>query len=195
MGIELDVLVGHPVHDLLFVVSQVARAAGLKNVYNLSCTYKRLKANAGRSWVSLGALPIVGRGLQDEYGRSMPANTSLFTEKDVYAMLLRSTSPASEPFRKWVTEEVLPTIRKTGRYDAEQSDNPIAVGIMDELKLLRGELVELKEIVKALSMGPSGGVKSPYEGVTKSTVHYQLKTRKDAMRKAAESIGLKDWCR
>lgn len=31
MGIELDVLVGHPGHDLLFVATQVARAAGLKN--------------------------------------------------------------------------------------------------------------------------------------------------------------------
>ncbi|WP_457253103.1 hypothetical protein [Pseudomonas juntendi] len=31
MGIELDVLVGHPEHELLFVATQVARAAGLKN--------------------------------------------------------------------------------------------------------------------------------------------------------------------
>lgn len=28
MGIELDVLVGHPEHDLLFVAVQAARAAG-----------------------------------------------------------------------------------------------------------------------------------------------------------------------
>ncbi|MNJ71902.1 hypothetical protein D3C77_684980 [compost metagenome] len=59
-------------------------------------------------------------------------------------MLLRSRAPQTEPFRKWVTEEVLPTIRKTGQYSAAESDNPIALGIMDELKLLRGELVELK---------------------------------------------------
>jgi len=31
MGIELDVLVDHPEHDLLFVATQVARASGLKN--------------------------------------------------------------------------------------------------------------------------------------------------------------------
>ncbi|WP_240336463.1 Rha family transcriptional regulator [Pseudomonas syringae] len=40
--------------------------------------------------------------------------TWLLLEADVYQMLLRSNSPTSEPFRKWVTEEVLPTIRKTG---------------------------------------------------------------------------------
>jgi len=55
----------------------------------------------------------------------------------VYQMLLRGHAPASEPFRKWVTEEVLPTIRKTGKYDAEKSTNPIAQGVMDELKTLR----------------------------------------------------------
>lgn len=31
MGIELDVLVGHPEHDLLFVGPQAAKAAGLKD--------------------------------------------------------------------------------------------------------------------------------------------------------------------
>lgn len=31
LAIELDVLTGHPDHDLLFVATQVARAAGLKS--------------------------------------------------------------------------------------------------------------------------------------------------------------------
>lgn len=31
MGIELDILVGHPEHDILFIATQVARAAGLKD--------------------------------------------------------------------------------------------------------------------------------------------------------------------
>ncbi|MNJ21074.1 hypothetical protein D3C77_154190 [compost metagenome] len=33
MGIQLDVLVGLPEHELLFVGSQVAKAAGLKSPY------------------------------------------------------------------------------------------------------------------------------------------------------------------
>jgi hypothetical protein len=43
-----------------------------------------------------------------------------------------------------VTEEVLPTIRKTVRYDAEQSTNPIEQGVMDELKALRQYFAGLK---------------------------------------------------
>ncbi|MFV3378101.1 BRO family protein, partial [Pseudomonas sp. NY11226] len=45
----------------------------------------------------------------------------LMPESSLYTMLLRGHAPLSEPFRRWVTEEVLPTIRKTGRYDASES--------------------------------------------------------------------------
>lgn len=153
MGIELDVLVGHPEHDLLFVATQVARAAGLKNPYNVAFNYRKLRGNDGVEWVSIGALPECGRGVAtDNHGRSLPANTSLLPEGHVYQMLLRGRSPASEPFRRWVTEEVLPTIRKTGKYDAEQSTDPIAMGVMDELRALKGIIesqgVQLCEQVK-----------------------------------------------
>lgn len=151
MGIELDVLVGHPEHDLLFVATQVARAAGLKDPANLVSESRKVKA-IGKQSVTLGTLiPESGMSLpEDELGRRYRTTTTLMGESAVYQMLLRSKAEQTEPFRKWVTEEVLPTIRKTGSYNAAESSNPIAVGIMDELKLLRGELVELKEIVKAL---------------------------------------------
>lgn len=122
MGIELDVLVGHPEHDLLFVATQVARAAGLKHP---SMSIQSFKNHDAGVHCRIGDLP----GLQDFFRGSatLPNNTWLFNEARVYAMLLRGKAPASEPFRKWVTEEVLPTIRKTGKYDAEQSTSP-AVG-------------------------------------------------------------------
>lgn len=34
MGIELDVLIGHPEHDVLFIATQVARAAGLSGAWS-----------------------------------------------------------------------------------------------------------------------------------------------------------------
>ena len=35
-------------------------------------------------------------------------------------MVIRSDSPKAKPFRKWVTHEVLPSIRKTGQYSTNQ---------------------------------------------------------------------------
>lgn len=39
------------------------------------------------------------------------------TESGLYAMILKSRRPEAKRFRKWVTSEVLPAIRKTGRYE------------------------------------------------------------------------------
>ena len=137
MGIELDVLVGHPEHDLLFVATQVARAAGLKNPSSSIQAFHN--SRAGQK-LQVGPLQLSCRDR-----RAVPDNAWLFDEPRLYQMLLRGNSPASEPFRKWVTEEVLPTIRKTGKYDAESSTNPIAMGLMDELKAIRGASVREKQ--------------------------------------------------
>ena len=40
-------------------------------------------------------------------------------ESGLYAVILRSDKPEAKPFRKWITSEVLPAIRKTGRYEPE----------------------------------------------------------------------------
>ena len=69
---------------------------------------------------------------------------------------MRGDSKAAESFRSWIADEVVPTIRKTGQYNAAESDNQIAVGIMDELKLLRGELVELKGRTKSPPLTSQG---------------------------------------
>lgn len=39
------------------------------------------------------------------------------TESGLYALVLRSAKPDAHTFRKWVTSEVLPAIRRTGRYE------------------------------------------------------------------------------
>lgn len=150
MGIELDVLVGHPEHDLLFMATQAATAAGLNNAKVAMVKYlSRHKPEAYK----LGELAVNQKVTLNTPKRADTRNWQsiwMVPESTLYTMLLRGNTAAAHKFRKWVTEEVLPTIRKTGSYNAAESSNPIAVGIMDELKLLRGELVELKEIVKAL---------------------------------------------
>ncbi|WP_328285402.1 TraK family protein [Fundidesulfovibrio putealis] len=40
------------------------------------------------------------------------------SESGLYSLVFRSRKPQARSFRKWVTAEVLPTIRRTGRYEA-----------------------------------------------------------------------------
>jgi prophage antirepressor-like protein len=133
MGIELDVLVGHPEHDLLFVATQVARAAGLKDpggsVKSSLRTMQRHCRVGGIQLRNLINKPEYSSVLTEAYCiATLPyprwRDVWFMDEPSLYAMLLKGHSPESEPFRKWVTEEVLPTIRKTGKYNAEESTNP-----------------------------------------------------------------------
>lgn len=45
-----------------------------------------------------------------------PQNMSAVNESGLYALVFKSRKPEAKAFRKWVTSEVLPTIRKTGQY-------------------------------------------------------------------------------
>ncbi len=49
-------------------------------------------------------------------------NVTLINESGLYAVILRSDKPQAKPFRKWVTSEVLPAIRKTGSYTSKPVD-------------------------------------------------------------------------
>ena len=40
----------------------------------------------------------------------------IVNESGLYALVLKSRKPEAKPFRRWVTSEVLPAIRKTGQY-------------------------------------------------------------------------------
>lgn len=52
--------------------------------------------------------------LTDSMGRQQ--ETTVINESGLYNVILRSDKPEAKPFRKWVTSEVLPSIRKTGGY-------------------------------------------------------------------------------
>ena len=47
----------------------------------------------------------------------------LINESGLYSLILSSKLPTAKEFKRWVTSEVLPTIRKTGSYSAK-SDKP-----------------------------------------------------------------------
>ena len=47
-------------------------------------------------------------------GRQGEANFT--NESGLYTVILRSDKPNAKPFRKWVTSDILPSIRKTGMY-------------------------------------------------------------------------------
>lgn len=58
----------------------------------------------------------VNRPVTDALGRVQ--NKKFLTEGNLYRLIVKSTLPTAEKFESWVFDEVLPTIRKTGGYVA-----------------------------------------------------------------------------
>lgn len=57
---------------------------------------------------------IDGIPIQDSIGRMQ--NTPIINESGVYSLIFGSKLESAKKFKKWVTSEVLPSLRKTGTY-------------------------------------------------------------------------------
>ncbi len=67
----------------------------------------------------------------------------IFTEANTYQMLARGDAPQSQQFRDWVFKEVLPSIRKTGSYNVNESTTEAG-------QQFAGELAALNDAVSGL---------------------------------------------
>ena len=65
---------------------------------------------------------ISSHPITDKLGRKQNAN--FVNEDGLYDVILDSRKPAAKKFRKWVTSEVLPSIRKTGEYKIVDASTP-----------------------------------------------------------------------
>lgn len=106
-------------------------------IYRFEQNEVRMVQKGGEPWFVLADLcrvlelsnpSMVAKKLEaDERAKSdlglQEKNVTLVNESGMYAVILRSDKPQAKPFRKWVTSEVLPSIRKTGKYETKQSDD------------------------------------------------------------------------
>lgn len=78
----------------------------------------------------------------------MNMKSTIINESGLYAAIIGSKLPAAKEFKRWVTKEVLPSIRKNGAYLTDQkafdvTHNPNALG---DLLLQAGEQLKQKDL-------------------------------------------------
>lgn len=77
------------------------------------------------------------------------------SEAGLYSLLVRSHKPQAKPFRRWVTHEVIPSIRKRGGYltpeaiEKTLTDPDFIIRLATELKAERAARLELAAQAKA----------------------------------------------
>lgn len=69
-------------------------------------------------------------GISDAMGRER--QTTIVAEGGLYALVFKSRKPIAEAFQEWVTDEVLPAIRRTGFFVATNEAEPPA-SLMEEM--------------------------------------------------------------
>ena len=101
-------------------------------IFNYNSVEVRTIQNDGEPWFVLkdvcnvlhigNSRDVVARLDQDEKGVGQidtlggKQEMTIINESGLYNVILRSDKPEAKPFRKWVTSEVLPTIRRHGMY-------------------------------------------------------------------------------
>lgn len=74
-------------------------------------------------------------------GNVVKTQTTLINESGVYSLIFGSKLPSAKKFKHWVTSEVLPTLRKTGKYEIPK-DPMSALKLMFEAQTQTNEKVE-----------------------------------------------------
>lgn len=73
--------------------------------------------------------------------------TAFINESGIYSLILSSKLPKAKRFKRWLTGEVLPSIRKHGMYVADEllANPDLFISVLEELKRERKEKLILKQ--------------------------------------------------
>ncbi len=121
-----EVRVAGTSEEPLFCLADVCRAIGISNSRNV-------KDRLDNEDVRLVDTPTAG-GVQ---------SMVYVTEAGMYDAVLKSDSPKARPFSRWITHEVLITIRKTGSYSVNKQPSPLS---------LKDKLTWVKDTKKLLNL-------------------------------------------
>lgn len=113
--------------ETLFVAKDICEALELSNIG---------EAVSGLDEEELTSLKLMSGGQMREM--------KLVTEAGMYKLIFKSRKDGAKAFQKWVTSEVLPTIRKTGGYGVTAE----AKELTERVAKMEKELAKAKKIAK-----------------------------------------------
>lgn len=119
-------------NEPLFCLADLCAALGISN-------HRNVKARLDEEDVRLMDTPTNG-GIQQ---------ITFVTESGMYDVILRSDAEKAKPFRKWLTSDVIPSIRKTGGYIVAKADDT------PEMIMARAVIVAQATIEKQNKQSPS----------------------------------------
>ena len=89
--------------------------------------------------------------VKSESGYNYKSKTTLINESGLYALILGSKLPQAKAFKRWVTSEVLPAIRKEGGYIATKPDDTPEVVMARAILIAKSTIEHLEHENKVLA--------------------------------------------
>lgn len=102
--------------NLMWVASDIAKALGYRDAEKMARNIRDRH-----------------RGTRIVGTPSGPQEMTVISEPGLYSAILKSRVELAEPFQDWVTDEVLPTIRKEGGYISKHASEKQLENLQDEL--------------------------------------------------------------
>lgn len=108
-------------NEIWFVGKDVADALGFKNSRDAILTH------------------VFGedKGVETIYTLGGNQKVTVINESGLYALVFSSRLERAKEFKRWVTSEVLPTLRKTGHYEMENYSPEMQAILMHDKKLVK----------------------------------------------------------
>lgn len=109
--------------------------------------------NHTNSRVAISSLDDDEKGVRKVYTLGGMQELTIINESGLYSLIVRSNKPEAKIFKKWVTSEVLPAIRKHGGYltpakTEEILANPdLLIQLATQLKFERNEKAKLRNFI------------------------------------------------
>ena len=74
------------------------------------------------------------KGVTTNYTPGGKQEMSMISEAGLYSLILRSRKPEAKAFKRWVTHDILPSIRKTGSYSAPSAPAKAEISVQSEVE-------------------------------------------------------------
>jgi hypothetical protein len=91
----------------------------------------------------------------------------------LYSLILKSQLPKAKKFKNWVTRDVLPSIRKYGKYVQKKESENEMLKLADKINYLVKENIRLKSMLKTDKF-PQGGLVYAVDYSTEDTEAYRI---------------------
>lgn len=119
--------------------------------------------------------PVSWTGLKSTI-KINPFGMKLINEAGLYTLVIKSDKPEAKPFRRWVTSEVLPSIRKTGSYGVQPATPQTYLEALKALVASEEEKEQLRLTNETLTQERDHAIKTKSQINDKRTASLMGKT-------------------